>query len=103
VAVSLDRLSRALGAAPARVLTAVFSRWEQLVGAEIAAHARPTSLQGGVLIVVADQPAWAAQLRFMASDLLTRIQTEANAPDIARLEIRTGGARTAERRPHRTR
>jgi predicted nucleic acid-binding Zn ribbon protein len=103
VAESLDRVSRALGAAPARVLTAVFSRWEQLVGPEIAAHARPTSLQNGVLIVVADQPAWAAQLRFMASDLLTRVRTEADAPDIARLEVRTGGARMSERRPHRSR
>ena len=80
VATSLDRVSRALGAAPARVLGAVFSHWEQLVGPEIAAHARPTSLRGGVLVVVVDQPAWAAQLRFMATDLLTRCPGRGRGP-----------------------
>ena len=44
----------------------------------------PPSLRGGVLVVVVDQPAWAAQLRFMATDLLTRVRAEAEAPDIAR-------------------
>jgi predicted nucleic acid-binding Zn ribbon protein len=103
VAASLDRVSRALGAAPAQVLGAVFSQWEQLVGPEIAAHARPASLRGGVLVVVVDQPAWAAQLRFMATDLLTRVRAEAEAPDIVRLEVRTAGPGAAPGRSGRGR
>ena len=35
-----------LGAPPARVLAAVFSRWETVVGAEIAAHAEPRVAAG---------------------------------------------------------
>ena len=67
VADSLDRVTRAFGAPRARLLAAVFSRWEELVGPEIARHAQPRSLRGGVLVLTADQPAWATQLRYMAA------------------------------------
>jgi hypothetical protein len=53
--------------------------------------------------VVVDQPAWAAQLRFMATDLLTRVRAEAEAPDIARLEVRTAGPGVAQGRSGRGR
>ena len=68
----------------------MFSRWEQLVGPEIAAHARPRRCAQGTLVVLVDQPAWATQLRFMAADLLARIRAEADAPEIT--EIRIGVA-----------
>jgi predicted nucleic acid-binding Zn ribbon protein len=87
VAASLDRVTQPLGAPRAQLLTAVFSRWEQLVGPDIAAHARPRSLRQGTLMVLADQPAWATQLRFMAGDLLARIQAEADAPEITEIRI----------------
>jgi predicted nucleic acid-binding Zn ribbon protein len=84
-------------------LTAVFSRWEQLVGPDIAAHARPRSWREGVLVVVADHPAWATQLRFMAGDLLGRIRLEANVPEIVDLQIRTGSAGAGDGRSRRSR
>jgi predicted nucleic acid-binding Zn ribbon protein len=98
VAVSLDRVTAPLGAPRARLLTALFSKWEQLVGPDIAAHARPRSLRQGTLLVIADQPAWATQLRFMASDLLSRIQTEADAPEITEIRISVAGAQPGEGR-----
>jgi predicted nucleic acid-binding Zn ribbon protein len=85
------------------VLTAVFSHWERLVGPEIAAHASPTSLREGVLVIVVDQPAWAAQLRFMTSDLMARIRVEADAPEVLKIEIRTGWPGPSERRARRPR
>ena len=103
VAVSLDRVSRLFGAPPARVLTSVFARWEELVGREIAAHAAPRSLRDGALVIVADQPAWAAQLRFMATDLLARVQAEVEAAEVTKIEIRTGLPEPQERRSRRAR
>jgi predicted nucleic acid-binding Zn ribbon protein len=88
VADSLDRVTRALGGPRAQVITAVFSHWEQLVGPDIAAHAQPRSVRDGVLVVAADQPAWATQLRFMAGDLLTRIRAETDAEGIDDIQIR---------------
>ena len=103
MAASLERVARRLGTSPPRVLTAVFSDWERLVGPEIAAHACPTSLRDGALVVVVDQPAWAAQLRFMTSDLMARIRAEADAPEVVKIEIRTGWSRPPERRARRAR
>ncbi len=51
----------------------VFSRWEQIVGPDIAGHARPVSLHRGVLVLAVDHPAWATQLRYMTAELLTRV------------------------------
>jgi predicted nucleic acid-binding Zn ribbon protein len=82
---------------------AVFARWEELVGPEIAAHASPKSLRNGALVVVADQPAWATQLRFMATDLLARVQAEVEATEVTKIEIRTGSPGPAERPARRAR
>jgi predicted nucleic acid-binding Zn ribbon protein len=90
-----------LGAPRAALLTVLFSKWEQLVGPDIAAHARPRSLRQGTLVVIADQPAWATQLRFMTSDLLTRIQNEADAPEITEIRIGVAGPEPGEARGRR--
>ena len=81
-----------MGAPRAQLLAAVFTRWEQLVGPDIAAHAQPRSLRDGVLVVSADQPAWATQLRYMASELLVRIQDETAGEEISEIQIRVGAA-----------
>jgi predicted nucleic acid-binding Zn ribbon protein len=101
VAVSLDRVTAPLGAPRARLLTALFSRWEQLVGPDIAAHAQPRSLRQGILLVVADQPAWVTQLRFMAGDLLARIQAEADAPEVTEIRIGVAGPQSGDGRRRR--
>jgi hypothetical protein len=73
VADSLERIAASLGAPRPSLLGAVFTRWEQLVGPDVAAHATPRSLRDGVLIVMVDHPAWATSLRLLSADLLARI------------------------------
>lgn len=51
----------------------VFGSWAAVVGADIAAHAEPTSLTDGVLHVRAESTAWATQLRYMQSQILASI------------------------------
>ncbi|MDQ3570057.1 MAG: DUF721 domain-containing protein [Actinomycetota bacterium] len=98
VGVSLDHLTRTLGAPPAAVMEAVFSRWEDVVGPAIASHARPLSLQGGLLVVIVDEAAWGSELRYRARDLLARIAERVGpgAPDAMAVRVRPGGA---EERP----
>jgi predicted nucleic acid-binding Zn ribbon protein len=98
VADSLDGVTRGWGAPRAQLVAAVFAHWEQLVGPDIAAHAQPRSLRDGVLVVVADQPAWATQLRYMTGDLLARIQAETTAEEITEIQIRVGGPAPSEGR-----
>ena len=85
---SLDRYAKRLGAPRASALGAVFARWEEVVGATVAAHARPVSLVDGVLVVAVDEPGWATQLRFLTADILRRLEEVAGPGVTTRLEVR---------------
>jgi predicted nucleic acid-binding Zn ribbon protein len=74
----------------------VFSCWDDLVGAEIAAHARPQSLRDGVLVMVVDQPAWASQLRFMTADILRRLGAATGTASVSDIRIRVAGNRSSK-------
>lgn len=89
---SLNRVTDAIGAPAPETLSIVFSRWEQLVGADIAAHAEPRSLRDGVLLVDVDQPAWAAQLGYLSSQLLSRLEAEAGSGAVSEIRFRVVGA-----------
>ncbi|HEX2039671.1 MAG TPA: DUF721 domain-containing protein [Acidimicrobiales bacterium] len=71
-------------------LAAVLDRWADVVGPDVAAHARPLSLKEGTLVVVVDDPTWASQLRWLGADLLRRLAEAAGSPVADRLEVRVG-------------
>lgn len=88
---SLDRLARRLGGPTAEVTSTVFSRWDQLVGDDIAAHARPVSLRAGVLTLAVDHPAWATQLRYMTVELVGRICDATGSDEVLEIHLRVVG------------
>ena len=52
------------GASPTPALMdVVFTRWEEVVGAELGGHLRPLRVDGRALVVAADHPAWATRAR----------------------------------------
>jgi len=65
----------------------VFGRWEDAVGAAVAAHVQPVKLDGTTLIVEVDDPAWATQLRFLEATLRERLLEVAGAT-IVKVEVR---------------
>lgn len=69
---ALDAVLAGLGVPPAAAVRTVFSSWETLVGAELAAHARPVSLDHGCLLIAVDSPGWASRLRYDEAAVLTR-------------------------------
>lgn len=54
----------------------VFGRWEELVGAEVAAHCTPETFAEGRLVVRTDSTAWATQLRLLAPTVVRRLNEE---------------------------
>jgi predicted nucleic acid-binding Zn ribbon protein len=86
---SLAGLAERLGAPPPALLTAVFAEWEHLVGPAIAAHATPLSVSRRVLVIGADHPGWATQLRYFSAELLARLAAVAGPGQIERVDIRT--------------
>jgi predicted nucleic acid-binding Zn ribbon protein len=76
---------------------AVFGRWAEVVGAEVAAHTRPAVFEDGELVVIADSAAWATQVRLLAPQLLRRLGAELGAGTVRRVRVQ-GPTGTASRR-----
>jgi predicted nucleic acid-binding Zn ribbon protein len=85
---SLDRVARSLGGPGADALGAVFSRWDDVVGAAVARHSWPVSLARGVLVVGVDEPAWHTQLTFLQADILERLAAVAGPATVTRVDVR---------------
>jgi predicted nucleic acid-binding Zn ribbon protein len=74
-------------------LSAVFSRWDEVAGPVLARHVRPLRISGGVLVVAADHPAWATEVRAMAASLLARVgEIAGEVPDRLEVTVRRPGA-----------
>ena len=85
---SLDRVARSLGGPDSGSLSGLFGHWADIVGPQLATHARPLSLRAGVLVVAADEPGWATQLRYLETDLLRRLAEALGEGVVKRVEVR---------------
>jgi len=65
----------------------VFSRWESLVGREVAAHCRPESFADGRLVVRTDSTAWATQVRLLAPTVVRRLNAELGDGTVTVIEV----------------
>lgn len=65
----------------------ILTRWERIVGPEIAAHCRPVRLEAGRLSCVAESTAWATQIRLLTAVLLERIGAETGPGVVTTLSV----------------
>lgn len=76
-------LAEALKAALARLPAStglvhypIWAEWSAVVGPTIAAHAKPTRLRRGVLVVSVDAPEWMQELQYVKRDLCTKLNAK---------------------------
>lgn len=89
IAESLELTLRSLRGPSRAAVGGVFGRWDEIVGAPIATHVRPTRLDGEVLTVRVDEPAWATHVQFLTADLIERIRTETGTV-VTEVRVRVG-------------
>jgi predicted nucleic acid-binding Zn ribbon protein len=65
----------------------VFGQWVQLVGEDVAEHAKPVTLKDGELTVQASSTAWATQLRLLQGKLLAKIAKGVGNGVVKRMRI----------------
>jgi predicted nucleic acid-binding Zn ribbon protein len=69
----------------------VFSRWDAIVGREVAQHARPVSFvreeDGGRLVVQTDSTAWATQMRLLAPTVVRRLNEELGDRSVTVIDV----------------
>lgn len=70
----------------------IFSSWTEIVGADVAAKCKPTSLKGGVLKVRTDSPAWASEFRYLAAEIAGRINAALGAEVVCEIKPWVGPA-----------
>lgn len=68
-------------------VASVMGRWDDVVGADVAAHCRPESLEEGRLTVVAESTAWATQLRLLQQVVLDRISRDVGPGVVTSLRV----------------
>jgi predicted nucleic acid-binding Zn ribbon protein len=87
VADSMPRLLGRLGSAPTpAVLETVFTRWDEVVGAELGRHVRPVRVDGRALVVAVEHPAWATRARMESGTILARVRA-VGGTSIERMEV----------------
>ncbi|MFP4511596.1 MAG: DciA family protein [Acidimicrobiales bacterium] len=84
----LDRVLHSLGAPPTATLGELFGSWSDIVGSAIGGATSPESLEDGVLTVAVPDGGWASQLRWMAPDLVTKLNDRLGDGVVTRLEVR---------------
>jgi hypothetical protein len=85
---SLDAVTRNLGGAGGPALVQLLGDWPAVVGDQLAAHCRPLSLRAGALTIGVDEAAWGAQLGWLESDLLRRLDDALGAGAVTRITVR---------------
>ena len=92
----LDRVLRGLGNPGVAAVRTEFSEWEELVGAETAAHARPVSLDGQCLLVAVDESGWATRFRYEQAGLLEHFAAVLGEGVVTRIDVRVRAEKPPE-------
>lgn len=86
----LRRVLLDLGASDAALVLRILECWPEAVGEEVAAHCRPTALQGGVLIAETPSSVWCQQLQLRAPELLAGLRRVFGDEAPAEIRFRVG-------------
>jgi predicted nucleic acid-binding Zn ribbon protein len=66
----------------------VFSRWDTIVGPEVAEHCHPERFADTRLTVRADSTAWATQVRLLAPTVVRRLNEELGDGTVTRIDVK---------------
>jgi predicted nucleic acid-binding Zn ribbon protein len=97
----VDGLLHARGWQERAAVGGVFGKWPEIVGPQLAAHTTPGSFEEGELVVDADSPAWATQVRLLTPQLLRRLAEELGADTVTKVRVRGPSGFRAKRGPQR--
>jgi hypothetical protein len=65
--------------------------WENVVGTDVAAHARLDSVRDGTITITVDGPIWASQLRYLESAIVDRSTALLGPAVVTSVKVRVRG------------
>lgn len=84
---TIDRLVAMMGWRPRLTVSSVLARWEEIVGADVAAHCQPEKFEDGELTVRTDSTTWATQLRYLLPQIERRLAEEVGEATVTAIHI----------------
>jgi predicted nucleic acid-binding Zn ribbon protein len=87
---ALAKVGAELGLAPGDAHGTLDARWSEVMGADVARHARLVSVRDGVLTVVVDDPIWASQMRYLEPAIVTRATALLGPGVVVSMRVRVG-------------
>ena len=85
----LEHILKDFGTPDINSITSIVDQWEDIVGSELASKISAVAVKGSELIVRVDDPAWASQLTWLESQLLTKIEEILGAEKVSSIRVRT--------------
>lgn len=86
----LDAVMAGLGGPSVEAIVVVHERWAEVVGDEVAPHARPLGISGGRLQVAVDGPGWASHLRWSEAEIVARLAALIGPDQVTAVSVKTG-------------
>ena len=86
----LGGLGRSLGFRHPVQVGWVWAQWPDIVGADIAQHAEPSSLRDGVLRVRTENPVWATEIGYLVEDIKDRVNRASKVDLVSEVRVWTG-------------
>lgn len=68
---------------------ALWRRWPEIVGDDVARHAEPTSLKEGVLRIRTTTPVWATEISYLVEDIKGRVNDTLKKPLVREVRVWT--------------
>lgn len=68
----------------------IFEIWDEVAGPDVATHATPVRLHGGVLVIRAEDAGWATQLQYFTGELQARANSLLGPNSVRRVQIVIG-------------
>jgi hypothetical protein len=84
----LDAVLAGLGGPTVEAIVVVHERWPEVVGDEVAPHAKPLGITQGRLQIGVESPGWASHLRWSEADIVARLTLLLGAEQVTSLAIR---------------
>jgi len=71
-------------------LLQVWRLWPQVVGADVAEHARPAAFRNGRLVVFVDSTVWSQELQFFKGQIIEQINDNLGQPVLREIRFQVG-------------
>ena len=85
---ALARVGAELGFPDTEAVRTLTQRWADVVGHDVAAHARLDAVRDGTAAITVDSPLWATQLRYLEQAIVERAEALVGPDLVIRIRVR---------------